>query len=185
MTDAQRSIVEQHGDLVGQIVWPLVKRVPRSAIDADDLLQAGRVGLCEAAIRWRPETGVPFGAFARRRIFGAAVDALRDVALVSGCRKKRGGRHAVGVNQFETMAERGFDVGSVEDVNQPLAARQIERLICRVPDVRRRACLRGWARGLPQLTLARVLGVSPSRVSQLTADALADLKKYIQPRFTP
>ena len=39
----------------------------------------GTLGLIDAAGRYRPATGVPFEAFARRRVRGAMLDALRDL----------------------------------------------------------------------------------------------------------
>lgn len=44
-----------------------------------DLYAAGYLGLLDAAERYRPSRGVPFGAFARIRIQGAALDALRQL----------------------------------------------------------------------------------------------------------
>ena len=37
------------------------------------------MGLVEAARRYKPALGVPFDAFARRRVHGAMVDALRGM----------------------------------------------------------------------------------------------------------
>ena len=42
----------------------------------DDLVQSGIVGLIEAAIRYKDD-GVPFDAFARKRIKGAMIDEIR------------------------------------------------------------------------------------------------------------
>jgi RNA polymerase sigma factor for flagellar operon FliA len=45
-------------------------------MDLDDLVAYGAIGLVEAATRFE-ERGVPFSAFARRRIYGAIVDGIR------------------------------------------------------------------------------------------------------------
>ena len=37
------------------------------------------IGLIDAAGRYKPALGVPFDAFARRRVHGAMLDALRDL----------------------------------------------------------------------------------------------------------
>jgi RNA polymerase sigma factor for flagellar operon FliA len=48
-------------------------------VEVADLVSIGVLGLVEAAGRYRPATGVPFDAFARRRVQGAMLDALRDL----------------------------------------------------------------------------------------------------------
>jgi RNA polymerase sigma factor for flagellar operon FliA len=45
-------------------------------VELDDLVAYGAIGLVEAATRFE-EKGVPFAAFARRRIYGAIVDGIR------------------------------------------------------------------------------------------------------------
>lgn len=42
-----------------------------------DVAQAGAVGLLEAQVRFEPGRGVPFGAFAQRRVTGAMLDEIR------------------------------------------------------------------------------------------------------------
>src|SRR6185437_7009836 len=44
-----------------------------------DLISVGVLGLIDAAGRYKASTGVPFDAFARRRVQGAMLDALRDL----------------------------------------------------------------------------------------------------------
>jgi RNA polymerase sigma factor for flagellar operon FliA len=47
-----------------------------------ELVSVGVMGLIDAATRYRPSLGVPFDAFARRRIHGAMLDALRGLDWV-------------------------------------------------------------------------------------------------------
>jgi len=56
--------------LVQKTFWDFWPRAEARGIEADDLLQAGRLGLVEAAETWNPIEfpGVPFGAWARRFI---------------------------------------------------------------------------------------------------------------------
>ena len=44
----------------------------------DDVVQAGALGLVEAKIRFAPERGVPFGAYALLRVRGAMLDEIRN-----------------------------------------------------------------------------------------------------------
>jgi RNA polymerase sigma factor for flagellar operon FliA len=48
-------------------------------VELADLISVGVLGLIEAAQRYRPSMGVPFDAFARRRLQGAMLDALREL----------------------------------------------------------------------------------------------------------
>jgi RNA polymerase sigma factor for flagellar operon FliA len=48
-------------------------------VEVEELVGVGLVGLIDAASRFQPALGVPFDAFARRRIHGAMLDALRGL----------------------------------------------------------------------------------------------------------
>lgn len=70
------TLVEEHLDLVNHVVFQVAVRLPNH-VDRDELARAGALGLVEAARRFDPSRGVPFGSFATRRIRGAIIDALR------------------------------------------------------------------------------------------------------------
>jgi RNA polymerase sigma factor for flagellar operon FliA len=76
--EARDRLVMEHVDLVKQVAGRLAHRLP-AHVDLSELTSIGVVGLIDAAGRFRPTLGVPFGAFARRRILGAMLDALRDL----------------------------------------------------------------------------------------------------------
>jgi RNA polymerase sigma factor for flagellar operon FliA len=69
-------LVTRHLDLVDAVVAALVRRLPFWT-DREELTASGRLGLIEAAERFDPCLGVPFGAYARLRIEGAALDSVR------------------------------------------------------------------------------------------------------------
>jgi RNA polymerase sigma factor for flagellar operon FliA len=71
-------LVMQHVGLVKLLAQRLAHRVP-SHVEVDDLIGVGVLGLIDAATRYKPDTGVPFDAFARRRIHGAMLDSLREL----------------------------------------------------------------------------------------------------------
>src|SRR5215213_5952 len=70
------ALAEEHVTLVGRLVRQMSGGLPRS-VDNDELVRAASLGLVEAAHRWDPSRGVPFEAFALRRMRGAVLDALR------------------------------------------------------------------------------------------------------------
>jgi RNA polymerase sigma factor for flagellar operon FliA len=71
-------LVMEHVGLVKLLASRLSHRIP-SQVEFSELVSVGVVGLIDAAGRYRPSTGVPFDAFARRRIQGAMLDALRGL----------------------------------------------------------------------------------------------------------
>jgi RNA polymerase sigma factor for flagellar operon FliA len=71
-------LVTDHIGLVRSMAHRLAQRLP-TQVELNDLVSAGIMGLIDAASRYRASTGVPFSAFARRRIRGSMLDALRDL----------------------------------------------------------------------------------------------------------
>ena len=71
-------LVIDHVGLVKAMAHRLAQRLP-SQVEMTELISVGVLGLIDAAGRYRPSMGVPFDAFARRRIQGAMLDALRDL----------------------------------------------------------------------------------------------------------
>ena len=71
-------LVLEHVGLVKTLAQRLVQRLP-AQVEVNDLISVGVLGLIDAATRYKASTGVPFDAFARRRVQGAMLDALRDL----------------------------------------------------------------------------------------------------------
>ncbi|MCY4473329.1 MAG: RNA polymerase sigma factor FliA [Kistimonas sp.] len=72
----RHKMVEKHAGLVKRIAWHLSARMP-SCIQVDDLVQAGMVGLLEAAGKYDSDKGASFETFAGIRIRGAMLDEIR------------------------------------------------------------------------------------------------------------
>lgn len=83
-------LVEIHTPLVRRIAYHLVSRLPPS-VQADDLIQAGMIGLLEASRNYQPDHGASFETYAGIRIRGAMLDEIRrlDWAPRSLFRKMR------------------------------------------------------------------------------------------------
>jgi RNA polymerase sigma factor FliA len=62
-------------------------------VEIDDLIAAGTIGLIDAADRYDERRNIPFEAYARRRIQGAILDALRAEDHLTR-RERRIGREA-------------------------------------------------------------------------------------------
>jgi len=74
-------LVMAHVGLVKTLAHRLRRRLP-SQVELSELVSVGVLGLIDAASRYEPSLGVPFDAFARRRIHGAMLDALRGLDRV-------------------------------------------------------------------------------------------------------
>ena len=69
-------LVLKHGELVKRIAYHVVSRLPRN-IEVDDLIQAGMIGLLNAAQNFSPTKGANFETYAGIRIRGAMLDEAR------------------------------------------------------------------------------------------------------------
>lgn len=73
----EQELVQRHAELVKRIAHHLVARLP-SSVDVGDLMQAGVIGLIEAARHYNGERGASFETYAGIRIRGAMLDELRQ-----------------------------------------------------------------------------------------------------------
>mgnify|MGYP002760850630 FL=1 len=115
----EATIVEEYGPLVRRIAHHVSMRLPQT-VELEDVIQAGLIGLIEAARKFDPSHGASFETYAGIRIRGAMIDQVRpcDWAPRSLHRKARElGRaiHAVESRQRreagdrEVMAELGME----------------------------------------------------------------------------
>jgi len=72
------ALVTRHAELVKRIAYHLAGRLPAS-VDVADLIQAGMLGLLEAAANFTANRGASFETYAGIRIRGAMIDALRKL----------------------------------------------------------------------------------------------------------
>jgi RNA polymerase sigma factor FliA len=72
----QEQLVAAHATLVRRIAYHLKGRLP-AAVQTDDLVQAGMLGLLEAARNFDPGQGASFETYAGIRIRGAMLDEAR------------------------------------------------------------------------------------------------------------
>lgn len=84
----RNDLVVAHIGLVKAVAQRLARRLPAN-VEVADLVSIGTLGLLEAAGRYRLSMGVPFEAFARRRVQGAMLDELRDLDWAPRSLRKR------------------------------------------------------------------------------------------------
>lgn len=73
---SQDSLVRRYSSLVRRVAYHLAGRLPDS-VDVDDLIQAGMLGLIEAAGKYKGDQGASFETYASIRMRGAMLDELR------------------------------------------------------------------------------------------------------------
>jgi RNA polymerase sigma factor FliA len=69
-------LIVKHADLVKRIAYHLVSKMPPH-VDVEDLIQAGMIGLMNAAQNFSPSKGANFETYAGIRIRGAMLDEAR------------------------------------------------------------------------------------------------------------
>lgn len=118
---SQDQLVQRHGGLVKRIAHHLLARMP-SSVQVDDLIQAGLIGLLEAARSFDANKGASFETYAGIRIRGAMIDELRrgDWAPRSVHRNQR--RVADAIRQVEARLGRdASDDEIARELQMPLA----------------------------------------------------------------
>ena len=72
----EKDQIVRHASLVKRIAYHLLNRLPPT-VQIDDLIQAGMVGLLEAASNFDADMGASFETFAGIRIRGSMIDEIR------------------------------------------------------------------------------------------------------------
>jgi RNA polymerase sigma factor FliA len=182
--------IKAHMDLVRAIAGGIRSRPLGRGVDLDDLVGYGAIGLLEAASRFDPTKGVPFAAFAGRRIQGAVVDGIRAqhwfgrgadpnlriervgeawlIALADAARASNDTRWS-GRPMVQPPVE-------LDETRQSLVAAELNRL----PEPQRRLVDLCYFHGKTLSAAAKELGFGRSWASRLHARALGRLRAAAQ-----
>jgi RNA polymerase sigma factor for flagellar operon FliA len=186
-----REAVEAYLPLVHQTVRRFLRKLPAN-VCRDDLVSAGVFGLMDALRKNGGGEGPAFEWYARIRIRGAIVDALRQQDWLS--RRARWAvasgeaQSATAVVSFDDMAageqaaamldERAADPAEQAEANDERA--RLERAVATLPDRERLIVSMHYFEGVLFKDIGALLGVSEPRVSQLHARAMAKLRATLQ-----
>ncbi len=76
-TDLKESLVNEYADLVKKMAYQIKAKLPAN-VEVDDLIQAGMMGLLDAAGKYQDNQGAQFKTYASSRIHGSIMDELRQ-----------------------------------------------------------------------------------------------------------
>lgn len=114
------ALVMQHAELVKRIAYHLAGRLPAS-VEVNDLIQAGMLGLLEAAAHFTANRGASFETYAGIRIRGAMIDALRKLDWAPRSVHRKARAVAAAVREVERATGRDArDVEVAERMGLPL-----------------------------------------------------------------
>ncbi len=108
----------------------LANRLPPQ-VEVSELVSVGVLGLIDAAGRFKPSLGVPFSAFARRRIHGAMLDSLRglDWAPRAVRKLRRDVDSAIATLRFTLGREpQAADIAQALGVSEPEYEKMLDKL---------------------------------------------------------
>jgi len=108
---ASNDLVVENEQLVKRIAFHLMSRLPAS-VQADDLIQAGMIGLIEASRKFDPEQGASFETYAGIRIRGAMLDEIRRTDWTPRSVHRKARDVAEAVRKIEN--EKGRDARDIE-----------------------------------------------------------------------
>jgi RNA polymerase sigma factor for flagellar operon FliA len=104
-------LVTKHAALVKRIAYHLMSRLPPS-VQADDLIQAGMIGLLEASRNYDASQGASFETYAGIRIRGAMLDEIRRTDWTPRSVHRKARQVAEAVREIEN--QEGRDAKDVE-----------------------------------------------------------------------
>lgn len=174
------TLIRAHHGLVRGVALRLKRRL-QGAVDVDELIADGMIGLVEAAQRFEPSRGVSFVTFAYPRIEGSMQDGLRRMSWW-GRAASRG--EAPG-SQAPLPLERGGD--ELPDPEPPIEGRVIAgqlrarmaAALVRLPERDRWLLVRHYYQGCSLERLGAQLGVSRSWASRLHGRSVARLGRLM------
>ncbi len=179
---SEDELVEQYAPLVKRQAYHLAARLPET-VQIDDLIQAGMIGLLEAARRYRSDGGARFETYATTRVRGAMVDALRPSdwtprSVNRRAREMTGAvqrvEHRLGrsASDAEIMAEMGVDADTYHELVRDITTARVLSLDEVIDD--------GQAAGQPVTTDTPESQTAQQDVRRRIADAIHSLPEREQ-----
>jgi RNA polymerase sigma factor (sigma-70 family) len=166
----RNALVEANMDLVKIVANRILSRVPPS-IELDDLVQAGYLGLIDAAEKFDPGKKVPFRGYAYLRIRGEIIDSFRRSEYREATHESLDRPDSLIYAQADHEIERNVERWQTKE-------RLLRMLDRSGVDKRERVVLANmYVAEDNQTHIGKTLGICSSRVSQIHRGALARLQR--------
>jgi RNA polymerase sigma factor for flagellar operon FliA len=209
MTTEQAVDMQDRNEVL--VAWyPMVQRIAHRAsatyglpqgVDTADLVSCGVLGLAQAWERFDPKRGVAFEAFAVPRVKGAIVDAIRASDWVPRKARQKArltgeplqmlvsiDERSSGDDEDRSRAERLADEAAPQPGAELVASEERRELMVslnRLPERERMIVTLHYFQGVQLAEIARSLGVTESRVSQLHTRALRMMREGLAESAEP
>ncbi|OGT04049.1 MAG: RNA polymerase sigma factor FliA [Gallionellales bacterium RBG_16_57_15] len=116
--------VREHAHLVKRIAHQMMSRLPLS-VQIDDIIQAGMIGLLDAASRYDELHGAQFETYASQRIRGAMLDELRAADWLPRSLRRDMRRIETAISQLQQkLGKPPNETEIAEQLEMPLAEYQ-------------------------------------------------------------
>lgn len=153
-SSSQQLLILGNMDMVRFVARQLHSHAPH--VELDDLISEGTLGLIAAAKSWDPAGPASFRTFAQFRIKGAILDSLRKEY-----------RYQPGDDEQED--------GSPAD---PATMTDARMLVESLPPREKQVVLQKYWEGQRQRSIAKVMSITPVRVSQLHKQAISRMRSH-------
>jgi RNA polymerase sigma factor for flagellar operon FliA len=182
MTDTPGEVANMNR-LVRMLAGRVLAGLPRdSGIEMADLIQAGNLGLLQAARTFSPQNGAPLAGYARFRIRGEMLDAVRRTRVPGRVTPATQGASAEDGTNMESTIPAPPEHSPHTLLAQIQRAAILGEEVARLP-VRYRTVVRlRYAREFSLREIGAVLRVHESRACQLHRSALDRLRRALSKR---
>jgi RNA polymerase sigma factor for flagellar operon FliA len=197
-TKTRKELVLEHLPLVKKVASKIYKRIPEGAVEFEELVNTGVIGLIKAIDRY-DENKAKFSTYAYIKIRGEILDYLRKLDFLPRTLRekvKSGELDALKeeIAAFVSLEEKLFadsdrftvkdilsssDRSPEEEVILAELRQKLAEAISKLPDKEQLVLQLIFVEELDLRSISEILGVSVSRVSQLKASAIKKLKDLI------
>ena len=198
-------LFERHLPLARSLAMRELRRRPQHGLERNDFEQLAIAGLLEAIDRFDPLLGPPFSAFAKHRIRGAIADGI---ARSSESGAQYNFRRRLELERLQSLSKGeasgdlvtdlsklaiGLAIGFIaersqtaDQVSNPYESnawrdveQSVEREIERLPEAERSIMVQHYKHHVAFNDIAKLLGLSKGRISQLHRAAIARIRERL------
>jgi len=167
-------LIKAHYHRVRIIALKRLKKLPRF-ITLDEVISHGSLGLIDAVERYDPDRGCAFATYATPRIHGAISDGFRVFAGESRITRKEYADDDI--DELNLDSPEAYDP-SYDALRENLRE-CVQKAIMALPKRERTAILLHEFEGLKVKEVAKIMGVTTTRVWQVRRDAFNHLRESL------